>query len=208
MQTLELKKKLSPVKNKLTPKKGKNWFSKLNAWLHLWPSLVSGIIVVFVCFTGTIIVYCDEILDFTAADAKYVEVGPHKACAEDIIASIHQKDPKLRISQLVFFSDPHRSVRARAFHQDSNKLNFIYINPYSAEVLKIDYSGHFFYVMAHLHSNLMNRQFGGWVVLIATLIFFVSCVTGLILWWPKSWTKRTRQDSFTVKWKARFKRLH
>lgn len=189
-------------------KKGKSWFTKINAWLHLWPSIVSGIIVVFVCLTGTIIVYCDEIIDFTAGDARYVEVGKEKATAEQMMNAIHAVDPKLRLSQMVFFNDPNRSVRVRAFHDDSKKLNFIYLNPYTAEVLKVDYTGHFFYVMAHLHSNLLNRTFGAWVVLVSTVIFFISCITGLILWWPKRWTKKTRQDSFTIKWKARFKRLN
>ncbi len=209
IKNFELKTRPKPASNTApVKKKGKNWFSRLNAWLHLWPSIVSGLIVVFVCLTGTIIVYCDEILDFTAAESKYVEVGAKRATASQIVEAIHKKDPKLRLSQVVFFNDPKRSVRVRAFHDDSKRLNFIYINPYTAEVLKVDYTGHFFYVTAHLHSNLLNRQFGGWIVLVSTVIFLLSCITGLILWWPKRWTKKTRQDSFTVKWKAKFKRLN
>ncbi len=212
MQNFELRTKPKPRKTAVdrapAKKKGKSWFAKLNAWLHLWPSIVSGLIVVFVCLTGTIIVYCDEILDFTAGDAKYVEVTGEPVPAEEIMESIQQYDPNLQVSQMVFFQDPKRSIRVRAFHKETGRLNFIYLNPYTAALLKVDYTGHFFFVTAHLHSHLMIRQFGGWVVLVATAIFFVSCVTGLILWWPKRWTKKTRQDSFTVKWKAKFKRLN
>ena len=43
---------------------------------------------------------------------------------------------------------------------------------------------------------------------ISTIIFFISCITGLVLWWPKRWTKRTREASFTIKWKAKFKRFN
>ncbi|WP_409150122.1 PepSY-associated TM helix domain-containing protein [Sphingobacterium sp. BS-2] len=209
MQNFEVKKNPKPVSKAAPPKKkGKNWFSRLNAWLHLWPSIVSGLIVVFVCLTGTLIVYCDEILELSAADAKYVEVAGPKATAVQLLESVKETNPNLEISQLVFFNDPERSVRARAFNKESKKLNLIYINPYTAEVMKVDYTIHFFFVTAHLHASLLAHSIGGWVVLISTVIFLISCITGLILWWPKRWTKKTKQDSFTIKWKARFKRLN
>ncbi len=209
MQKIELKTKPRPAKSTVPPKKkGKNWYTRLNAWLHLWPSIVSGIIVVFVCLTGTIIVYCDEILDFTAGDARYVEVGKERVSGKEIVDALYKEDPKLKLSEIVFFNDPKRSIRVRAFHSDTQKLNFTYVNPYNAEVIKVDYTGHFFYVMAHLHSHLLIRGYGGWIVLICTVIFLISCITGLVLWWPKRWTKKTRQDSFTIKWKAKFKRFN
>ncbi|WP_185218006.1 PepSY-associated TM helix domain-containing protein [Sphingobacterium mizutaii] len=209
MKNFELKTKPKPASNATPPKKkGKNWFSRLNAWLHLWPSIVSGLIVVFVCLTGTIIVYCDEILELSAGNAKYVEVKGPKATAVQLMESVKETNPNLEISQLVFFNDPKRSVRARAFNEETKKLNLIYINPYTAEVLKVDYTIHFFFVTAHLHASLLAHSIGGWIVLISTVIFLISCITGLILWWPKRWTKKTKQDSFTIKWKAKFKRLN
>lgn len=208
---LKTKPKQATVATKVSApakKKGKKWFTRLNAWLHLWPSIVSGLILVFVCLTGTIIVYCDELLDFSAGKATHVSIGKEKVTSDQILGAIHQADSNLQISEVVFFQDPSRSIRVRAFHKESEKLNFVYVNPYTAEILKIDYTGHFFYITAHLHSNMLMGKVGGWIVTIATIIFFISSVTGLILWWPKRWTKKTRQDSFTVKWKAKFKRLN
>ena len=177
MQNFEVKTKPKPVSKAAPPKKkGKNWFSRLNAWLHLWPSIVSGLIVVFVCLTGTLIVYCDEILELSAADAKYVEVEGPKATAVQLLESVKETNPNLEISQLVFFNDPERSVRARAFNKESKKLNLIYINPYTAEVMKVDYTIHFFFVTAHLHASLLAHSIGGWVVLISTVIFLISCI--------------------------------
>jgi len=189
-------------------KKGKTWFSRLNAWLHLWPSLISGVILVFVCLTGTLIVYCDEILEYSAGDARYVSVGKEKASADEIIAAVTQFDPNYQLSQMVFFQEADRSMRIRAFHKDTKKLTFLYVNPYTAEVLKADPNAHFFYVTAHLHSALLAGEVGHWIVTISTIIFALGCITGLILWWPKRWTKKTVNDSFTIKWKAKFKRLN
>ncbi len=189
-------------------KKGRTLFSRLNAWLHLWPSLVSGIILVIVCLSGTLIVYCDEILEFNAGEAKYVTIGKEKATAEEIISSVHRLDPKFQLSQLVFFQEPNRSIRIRAFHKDSRKLTFLYVDPYTAEVLHVDHYAHFFYVTAHLHASLLAGKIGHWIVTISTIIFLLGCITGLILWWPKRWNKKSVQDSFTIKWKSKFKRLN
>ncbi|MFD2554507.1 PepSY-associated TM helix domain-containing protein [Sphingobacterium tabacisoli] len=193
----------------MPPKKsGKSLFSKINAWLHLWPSIVSGLVVVFVCLTGTLIVYCDEILEWSAGDARYVEVGTQRSTSDQLIRSIHDFDPDLQLSELVYFNEANQSIRVRAFHKQTNKLTFLYMDPYTAKVLKADTAAHFFYITAHLHSALLAGSVGGWVVLLCTVIFFISCVTGLVLWWPKRWTKKTLEDSFTIKWKARFKRFN
>lgn len=185
-------------------------FSRINAWIHLWPSIVSGIVLVLVCLTGTIIVYGDEIMDFSAGSARYVSVPPHarRVTHEQLVASIHKANPDMAISEFVFFKDPERSIRIRAFIPKERKLVLVYVNPYNGKVLKVDKSIFFFFVMAHIHSSFLAGKIGGWVVAVSTVVFVISCITGLILWWPRKWTRATRQASFTVKWKERFKRLN
>lgn len=191
-------------------KKKGSLINRIIAWVHLWPSIVSGIIVVFVCLTGTIIVYNEEIMDYTAGDAKYVTVpnNSKRLSHEEIIKNVTAYDPDLAISEFVLFKDPARSMRIRAFNPKKRKLSMVYVNPYSGEVLKVDNTVFFFFVTAHLHAELLAGKVGGWTVAIATIIFVISCITGLVLWWPKKWNRATRQASFTIKWKARFKRLN
>ncbi|HOZ84735.1 MAG TPA: PepSY-associated TM helix domain-containing protein [Niabella sp.] len=203
---------MATIKNNEVPAKKKTG-SKLDraiAWLHLWPSIVSGIIVVFVCLTGTIIVYNEEIMDFTAGDAKHVtELENAKRIShQEIMKNVAAFDSTLVISEFVLFKDPTRSIRLRTFNPKQRKLSMVYMNPYSGEIIKKDNSIHFFYVTAHLHAELLAGKAGGWIVAISTIVFVLSCITGLVLWWPKRWNKTTRKASFTIKWKARFKRFN
>lgn len=197
------------MKNKTKSSKN-SLFNRLVAWIHLWPSIVSGIIVVFVCLTGTIIVYNDEILNITAGDARFVEVPIEKkyVTEEEIHDKILALNPHYEISEFVFYKDPNRSIKLRCFDKEKKGLLNVYVNPYTAEILKVDKTIHFFFVTAHLHSSLLAGKTGSWIVAISTIIFTISCLTGLILWWPKKWNKATRQASFTIKWKARFKRFN
>lgn len=191
-------------------KKKATRLNRLIAWIHLWPSIVSGIIVVFVCLTGTIIVYNEEIMDYTAGDAKYVTVpeNAERISHEEIIKNVTLHDSNLAISEFVLFKDPARSMRIRAFNPKKRKLAMVYVDPYSGKILKVDNTIYFFYITAHLHAMLLAGKTGGWIVAISTILFVISCITGLVLWWPKKWNKATREASFTIKWKARFKRFN
>jgi len=189
-------------------KKGKGKFQKVVSWIHLWPSLVSGVIVLFVCLTGTLIVYCDEIMDISAGESLYVTPQKNRISHEEIFKQITVLNPNYSISEIVFYKKPERSLRLRAFDTGANELRMIYMDPYTGAILKEDNTVNFFFITAHLHSELLAGAIGGWIVIIATIIFFIGCITGLILWWPKKWTKTTRQASFNIKWKAKFNRLN
>ncbi|WP_394675353.1 PepSY-associated TM helix domain-containing protein [uncultured Chryseobacterium sp.] len=191
-------------------KKKKSLFSRVVAWLHLWPSIVAGVILVVVALSGTIIVYCDEIMDWTAGEAKYVQVPKQviRVSSDVLKVNVAEKYPGYDISEFVFFKDPKRSVRMRVFSPKGPRLAMVYADPYTGKILKKDGSLQFFFVMAHFHASFLAGKTGGWIVALSTIVFVMSTLTGLVLWWPKKWNKTTRQASFTIKWKARFKRFN
>ena len=192
------------------PKKsGKSWLSKTIAWIHLWPSLISAVILIFVCITGTIVVYGDEIMSWAAGDARYVQtVKEERLPVEKLMANLRRAFPDRRNpGYMVVYKDPKRSVRFNMFSKKDG-LRMVYVDPYTGKILKDDGTIYFFYVTAHLHDSLLLGRTGQWIVDIATLIFLIELITGLVLWWPAKWTKVTRDASFKVKWKAKFKRLN
>lgn len=191
-------------------KKKASLFKRTVAWLHLWPSIIAGIVLIFVCFTGTVIVYADEIMDATAGSARYneVPVNPKRVSHYIINDQIQKLNPNLIKSEYVFFKDPKRSIRIRTYDKIQNKLMMIYMDSYTGKILKVDKTIHFFFVMAKIHATLLAGEIGHWVVAISTIVFVLSTLTGLILWWPKRWNKTTRNASFTIRWKAKFKRLN
>ncbi len=200
---------MATTKKSLPKKKKRNIIDRTIAWLHLWPSIVSGVVLVFVCLTGTIIVYGDEIMDFTAGDAKYITPqNAPKISTLQINENINKTYPGYSVSEYVFFKDPGRSIRLRAFSREPLMLSMVYMNPYTGEILKKDNSIYFFYTTAHLHAELLAHETGHWIVAISTIIFVISCITGLVLWWPKRWNRAGQLASFTIKWKAKFKRLN
>lgn len=192
---------------KQTSKKSK--LRKLIDWLHLWPGLISSLLLIFVCLTGTIVVFCDEIIDFANREVLHVpEVKANRIPAEELLQHFRAAYPTRRApSYFISYRDPSRSVKFNSYDPELG-LSFVYMDPYTGKVLKEDRTIYFFFIMAHLHNSLMLGKVGAWIVDIATIIFLIALITGIVLWWPKKWNKKGFQDSFTIRWKARFQRLN
>ena len=57
---------MTKKQNPKPPNKVKSRFSKINAWLHLWLGLASGIVVLIMGITGCILVFEQEIKQLTS----------------------------------------------------------------------------------------------------------------------------------------------
>jgi uncharacterized iron-regulated membrane protein len=203
-------------------KKGKSWLKRLNAWLHLWLGLASGLIVFIVSITGCIFVFQQEISEVIYKDMLFVTpratpVLPPSVLLEKAQAAAGKDNP---ITYMTFHQQPNKAWEFLIYKEgDKNALTVfgsvaaygsVFVNPYTGEVTGIhDYKRDFFVIVKYIHwSLLLNGKTGELIVGIGTLIFVILMITGLILWWPKKWTKATREQSFNIKWSAKFKRLN
>ena len=203
-------------------KKGKSWLKKLNAWLHLWLGLASGLIVFIVSITGCIFAFQKEITELIYKDVLFVTPQSTAMLAPGVLQEKAQaamgKDKP--IQYMTFYREPDRAWEFSAYKEGNEKaITFFgsvdyyasaFVNPYTGAVTGIhDYKHDFFVIVKYIHwSLLLNHPIGAQIVGWSTLIFVILLITGLILWWPKKWTKSTREQSFKIKWSAKFKRVN
>src|SRR5690606_29348556 len=99
-------------------------------------------------------------------------------------------------------------------HEGKRAFSVIFLNPYTGEFLKrqnpIGYGEFdFFRFILDGHRALwLPYEIGRPIVGVATLIFIVLLITGLVMWWPKKWNKANRKKSFTIRWRGNFKRIN
>ncbi|MBB6273621.1 putative iron-regulated membrane protein [Pedobacter cryoconitis] len=179
-------------------------FKKINAWLHLWLGLASGIIVVIVSLTGCILVFEQEINNLLF---PYLTVKPEAESKylppSEIYNSIAKSLPgKKAVS--IWYHGLDKSA-----HVTINSDSTAYVNPFTGEVLAVADHDAFFHFIDEGHRNLwMGRKIGKAVVGWGTFIFFLLLISGLILWYPKKWSKTNINRSFKIKWNAKFKKLN
>lgn len=179
-------------------------FKKINAWLHLWLGIASGIIVVIISITGCILVFEQEINSLLDAKLNVTPQDESKYL------------PPSKIYQAVAEAIPGKEIHSVWYHGldktaavtiDSDST--VFVNPFTAEIVAYKHQEDFFHEVDQLHRNLLlggkiGKQIVGW----STFIFFFLLISGMILWWPKKWNKTNRDKSFKIKWKAKFKRVN
>lgn len=189
--------------------------------IHLWPGLVSGLVVFIISITGCLFSFQKEISDITYKHTFFVmpQNRPHVP-----LSVLKEKAQKILganqpIGNITTYKDAARAWEFMAYSTNDTAITYfgavnyyrsVFMNPYTGEVTGIrDYKYDFFNVIKYIHwSLLLNTKYGQPIVGWSTLIFVLLLITGLVLWWPKKWNKINRKRSFAVKWKARIKRLN
>lgn len=193
-------------------------------WLHLWLGLISGIVVVIVSITGCLFVFQKEITEIV--HKKELFITPPETNAQTLPLSVLKEKAENELGKghpvnfITAYSDPHRAWEFMAYQPGNpNALTFpgsvkfyqsAFVNPYTGEITgHINYMHNFFVIVKYIHWSLyLSTKYGQPIVGWGTLIFVISLITGFIMWLPKRWNKKERRDSFTVRWKARWKRLN
>lgn len=180
-------------------------FKKINAWLHLWLGLASGIVVFILSITGCVLVFEHEIKSLSSPWLHVEKPEGSKILPPSHLYRAVEKALPGREIESVWYYGENRTAKFGVHECDSN----IYVNPYTAEVVAMVHEADIFHFFKDGHYYLwfpraIGHQVTGW----GTFIFFLITISGLILWWPKRWTKKTREQSFKIKWKAKWKRVN
>jgi len=181
-------------------------FKKINAWFHLWLGLASGIVVLILGLTGCALVFEQELKGFSS---PWLQADNPKALETALLPSVLYRSvekalPGMEIES-VWYYGKNRTAQFNIHGSDST----VYVNPYTAEVVAIAHSEDLFQFFKDGHYYLwMPEKIGHQVVGWGTFIFFFLLISGLILWWPKKWNKKGKQQAFTIKTTAKFKRVN
>ncbi|KFF28357.1 PepSY-associated TM helix domain-containing protein [Chryseobacterium vrystaatense] len=196
-------------KAKSKKKNNRSLFYRISAWLHLWLGLASGIIIVIICITGITWSFRDEIKDWLNPELK-VDYIPGKAMLNP--ADLYGKAKKLYPDQEISFVWRPTGKAAMVGFGKRNPGFVLHLHPYTGEILRkpsFQKEFDFFEWTLKGHRFLwLPSGFGRPVINYSTFIFFITLLSGLVLWWPKKWTKAMRKQSFSVKWDAKTKRLN
>ncbi|MGV3704932.1 MAG: PepSY-associated TM helix domain-containing protein [Arcticibacter sp.] len=189
-------------------KKKRSVFYRISAWLHLWLGLISGIVVVIVSLTGAALTFEEE-WRYLFQPYQHAESQGRSFLPPSVLADSVKKAYHLPGVSAVMYRGKDRSAVV-PWYRDRANLLVNYVDPYTGKALYSQrLNDDFFRIMIVGHYELwLPRKIGKPIVAYSTLIFVITLITGMVLWWPKKWTKRSRNQSFLIRFKASFKRLN
>lgn len=179
----------------------KYWFGKV----HLWLGLSSGVVVFIVAVTGCIYAFQMEISDMTQP-FRFVEPTNAAVLPPSTLKDVAIKELPGKHIHAVLYAGEGKAAQVIFYNFDPEYYYIAYLNPYTAEILKIkDMEKDFFHFILDGHFYLwMPPEIGQPVVASFTLVFVAMLISGLILWWPKN--KKAAKQRFSIKWSARWRR--
>lgn len=175
-------------------------------FIHRWLGFISGLVVVIVSITGCIFCFQDEIQDVIHSYRK-VEILQQPYLAPSVLTQKALKDDPKAVVNYIYYYGKDRPAAVLA-SKGQKGLDYIYLNPYTGQVLhRENIQSNFFVVVEYIHLYLLlPPKIGSMVVGISVLIFLVLMITGIILWWPRR--KSDRKRGFTIKWGSRWRRIN
>lgn len=178
--------------------------------IHLWLGLGSGIILFLVCFSGTILVFEHEIKD-AFSDEFRIEKKPQKLSVDTLVLALKNNNQGV-VSSVKIPSDDLKAYSFRVKKDPKQRRGTtILVNPYTAEIKQVEKSSAdaFLSTMFRLHRwLLLDTKIGRPIVGVATIIFILLAISGIVLWFPKKLKWKYIKQGLKIKTKANLKRIN
>lgn len=194
--------------------------------IHLWLGLTCGLVVIVVCFSGTIYVFNTEITEWGAPHLYHVEQyeGKQRMPADSLLKKVEVAAGKVTRVMVPAALDRTYEFTVQSEGGGARGRGVTYfVNPYSGEIVGSSKDKNsardFMSTMFSLHRWLLldkietpiidgmeNRKLGSMITGWATILFTLGCLTGLVIWFPQK-AKHWRQG-LKIKWRAGWKRLN
>lgn len=193
-------------------KKKKYTLRKFINDVHLWLGIGSGIILFIICLTGTALTFEEEIKSLFSEE---MIVSPKEAVfpIETLTTKLATEGEVTRVSISPEKVKPYEfSVKINK--EDRHGTTF-FVDQYNGTYTKSkpNVLDGFFMTMFKMHRwLLLDMSIGRPIVGIATIIFLILSVTGIVLWFPKKKLKKLKwkhlKPGFKIAWRAKWKRVN
>ncbi|MCD8194563.1 MAG: PepSY domain-containing protein [Tannerellaceae bacterium] len=170
--------------------------------LHLYLGLISGIVMFVVCITGSLYVFKDEVNDLLQP-WKFVGPQEKEMLLPETLLEIANTEVGIDTPWAITYGEPFDAVWVDYFLPGGGSCH-VYLNPYSGEVIRtirkeagqFDF---FRFVLTGHRTLWLPRQIGKQIIGYSVLLFIITLITGLVLWWPRKWTKAAVKRDFTIR---------
>lgn len=195
--------------------------------IHLWLGLSSALIVVAVCFSGTVYVFNTELTEKAAPHLYKVQPvpGQGRMHVDSLVEKVKQETGGT-IASVTIPAELNRTYQFNVKKKEDSTARggtTYMVNPYTGAIVgnskEKNGAKEFMGTMFSLHRWLLldkvekpiikgveNRKLGSMITGWATIIFTLGCITGLIIWFPQK-LKHWRQG-LKIKWNAGWKRVN
>jgi uncharacterized iron-regulated membrane protein len=171
----------------------KSKFRKIIFWIHLAAGISAGIVIAIMSFTGVMLAFEKEIIAWAERDSRHVSPpspGTPRLSIDELLDRVRERFPGERPSAITVEADPGAAILF-----SFGRTNALYVSPYNGEIREPSATRvrGFMQTMIEWHRYLgtqgERRPAGKAITGAANAMFCFLAISGLYLWWPRTWTK-------------------
>lgn len=161
-------------------------------WIHLVCGVVVGLFVALLCLTGAALAFEEQLVAWAERDVRRISAPAPDTPRLTVAAlreRLQQTRPDLKEVGLTLHRDPAQAVTFSAGRE------VFFANPWTGEIRQpaTRRMAATMTFMTDLHRWLVlkgeSRATGRAITGAVNLAFLGLCLTGLVLWWPRAWTR-------------------
>jgi uncharacterized iron-regulated membrane protein len=157
-------------------------------WVHLALGVSAGLVIASMAVSGILLAYEPQLVDWAEEDVRRVAAPPGAMprSAGALVAAVRAERPEARPASVTVFADP----QASAIVNLGRSSGPLFVNPYTGAVLGAESRTHrALHAIEDWHRRLATGDAGRRVTGTACAAFALLLVSGLLLWWPREWTR-------------------
>ena len=155
--------------------------------LHFWIGWIAAIPIALVCLTGAILIFEGELIRWENQEYFQLEENGNPLTTQQVLDTYRSSDPPLQVNHLGI---PKASSHAYSAYvteiqpDGSRRGGKVYLNQFTGELTwagdKFTISG----LIIDVHRHLAAGKIGQQIIGVSSLVLAVTCIIGLVLWWP------------------------
>ena len=186
----------------------KDTFRKAGHFLHLWLGLLSGLVVTIVAVTGCIYAFEPEfrslLQSYQNVEIQHAPFLSPTALKEKAMPYVYATPAdSANVIYGVTYETADKAVKL-AYNDTEQGYTVMFLNPYTgAYIHQLALKSDFFRIILAGHRNLwlpypIGHQIVGWSI----FVFLLVILSGIVIWIPKKWNRKSLRNLFTFKWKG------
>jgi sulfite reductase (NADPH) flavoprotein alpha-component len=172
---------------------------KRSIWFHLhfWIGWISAVPIALVCLTGAFLIFEGEIFRWEHKSLFQLEPKGTPLSIGEAIDRYRSATPPLQVNHLGIPKSHLHSFSAYCteIRPEGNRGGRVFLNPYTGEFSRIGDGFSISHLLIDVHRHMAAGRTGQLIVAISSLVLAITCLIGLILWWP------LRGRTFVRAWK-------
>lgn len=162
-------------------KKRSIWFH-----LHFWIGWIAALPIALVCLSGGILIFEEAIFHWEHKELFQLEETGTPLSVQQVLDAYRSANPPLIVNHLGIPESPNHSYSAftTELRPEGRRPARVFLNPYTGRFTRLNEEFSISETLISVHRRLAGGRTGQLIVGISSIVLIVTCIFGLVLWWP------------------------